>query len=220
MAQVAITSCVEACRAAALSSHSAAGLATSVRKVAGQDAAKLGEVARLLRSAEALARSAVAALLGMAALSRTTSPGRSQGAADAGTPATTTSSKAKRSGRKKNKNSEKEIMPFVDASRKMDVDTAVNTPAPSFSAPLGAASVSSSYPAVLGDAQTTPFYPAGSSVVLCGLASRKDLENTIGTVIVTPSPADERVAIRLASGEQVRVKHVNVRPSIFPAIMS
>ena len=108
----------------------------------------------------------------------------------------------------------------MDASRKMDVDTAVNTPAPSVSAPLGAASVSSSYPAVLGDAQTTPFYPAGSSVVLCGLASRKDLENTIGTVIVTPSPADERVAIRLASGEQVRVKHVNVRPSIFPANMS
>ena len=72
--------CIEACRAAALASHSAAGLVTSLRKGGGVDAAKFGEVARLLRSSEALARAAVAALMGMANQARAAPPERTDGA--------------------------------------------------------------------------------------------------------------------------------------------
>ena len=59
------SSCLEACRAAALASHSAAGLLTTVRKVACPDAAAFLEAMRLLRTSEALARSAVACLSGI-----------------------------------------------------------------------------------------------------------------------------------------------------------
>jgi hypothetical protein len=216
MAQSAISSCVEARRAAALSSHSAAGLVTSVRKVAGQDAAKFAEVARLLRSSEALARSAVAALSGMAALARTSLPPRASGTAEAGAPALAVSSKAARR-RKKKKDSEKEVLPFVETDRKMDVDIAVATPALSPSPSLVASSASGPTPAALGNAQTVPFYPVGSSVVIFGLASRKDLEGTIGIVIAASSSVDERVAIRTASGQQVRVRHQNIKTSLFAA---
>ena len=74
MAQTTTSSCMEVCRAAALASHSAAGLVTSAGKVAGQETAKLAEGARLLRSSEAVARSAIASLSGMVALARTTLP--------------------------------------------------------------------------------------------------------------------------------------------------
>ena len=99
----------------------------------------------------------------------------------------------------------------------MDVDIAMAIPAPLPAALPAACSASSSTPAALGSAQTAPFYPVGSSVVFFGLASRKDLEGTIGTVIAASSSAEERVAIRAASGEQVRVRHQNIRASIFAA---
>ena len=189
--------------------------------MAGPDAAKLAEVARLLRSSEALARSAVAALTGMAAMARTTVPERTNGTVEAGAPAAVTSSKAKRSRRKKKKDSEKEVMPFVSVERNMDVDSAVAaTPTFSSSASPAPTRGSSSEPAAFGNAQTTPFYPVGSSVVIFGLATRKDLEGTIGRVLAASSPTDERVAVGLPSGEQVRVKHLNIKPSIFQANVS
>ena len=94
--------------------------------MAGPDAAKLAEVARLLSSSEALARSAVAAFTGMPAMTRTTVPERTNGIVEADAPAAVTSSKAKRSRRKeKKKDSEKEVVPFVSAEWNMDVDSAV-----------------------------------------------------------------------------------------------
>ena len=60
-----ISACVESCRAASLAAHSAAGLCTSLRKDAGPSALTMSEAARMLRSAEALARAACAALTTM-----------------------------------------------------------------------------------------------------------------------------------------------------------
>ena len=60
-------------------------------------------------------------------------------------------------------------------------------------------------------------YSVGDSVVISGLAARADLEGMRGRVLVAPSLADERVAIGFETGEQLRIKRCNVRPSIFPA---
>jgi len=217
MAETAISSCLEACRAAALSSHSAAGLVTSVRKVAGKDAAKLGEVARLLRSAEALARQATAALTGMTALARAASLAPTSGVAANESPAAAASSKAARRRRHKKKSLEQEVEPFVDDGPGMDVDTAAVGPNASSSPPLSGAFQPSSEPAAPSKDKGIVSYPAGTSVVLFGLSSRKDLEGSTGTVIVASSAAEERVAVQLASGEKIRVKHSNIKLSIFAA---
>ena len=108
-------------------------------------------------------------------------------------------------------------MPYVDAGRKMDVDAAASVATLPPSASPVVASGSYPAPARLESAQATSFYPLGSSVCLYGLASRKDLEGTVGVVIAATSPADERVAVRLSSGEQVRVKFANIKMSIFPS---
>ena len=70
--------CMEASRAMVLAAHSAAGLVTSMRKSSGTNAAQYDEVSRLLRSAEALARSAVAIITYMVP-SRPPSPERIAG---------------------------------------------------------------------------------------------------------------------------------------------
>ena len=70
---------------------------------------------------------------------------------------------------------------------------------------------------VLGGVQVAQFYPGGATVVIPGLASRTDLNNVVGIVIATTTAAAERVAIRLASGEKIRVKPANVEVSICPA---
>ena len=72
-----------------------------MRKGAGVAEAKFGEVARLLRSSEALARAAVAALMGMANQVRTDSPERIDGVAAASQPAG--KAKAKRRGKQQKK---------------------------------------------------------------------------------------------------------------------
>ena len=216
MAMMIISSCTEACRAAALASHSAAGLVTSVKKVAATDATKLAEVARMLRSAESLARAATASLSVMAALARSASPACPAGSVDAGTPAAGVPSKAARRKNRK-KVSEKDVLPYEVAGRSMDVDNAVAIPALLPTSPLEVSSCSGPSSTTLGNVQAAPFYPVGSSVILFGLASRKDLEGTLARVIAAPSAADERVAVRLPSGEQVRVRHQNVKPSIFSA---
>ena len=218
MAAMVISSCIEVSRAAALASHSAAGLVTSAKKVAGTDAAKLAEVARLLRTAESMARAATASLTGMAAIARTTAPEVGKGAEETGTSsATLTSSKKKRQKKNKKRDSDKEILPYVEGDARMDIDSAAAVVAPMASAPPRAAPSPSPEPAVLGGAQAASFFPAGSSIVISGLASRMDLNNVVGIVIATTTAADERVAIRLDSGEKIRVKLANVKPSIFPA---
>ena len=68
LARSTLRSCIEACRVAALASHSAA----SIHKQAGPDASVVGETARMLRSSEALARAAIAAISGMATMANTT----------------------------------------------------------------------------------------------------------------------------------------------------
>lgn len=93
--------CIEACRATALASHSLAGLVTSLRKGVGDAAARFGKVARLLRSCEALARTAVAALMGMATQARAASPERTDGVVAVSQPSS--KAKAKRRGKEQNK---------------------------------------------------------------------------------------------------------------------
>ena len=171
MALTAISPCVEVCRAAALASHSAAGLVTSARKVAGKDAAKLAEVARLLRSSEALARSAIATLTGMAALARTTPPPSVSGPVkaapsarcNAATPVVeprgsasgeaaqhpSGSSLAARR-RKKKRGPADEDLPRAEQPRTMDVDTAVAAPSRSPPAPPAAPLATSPAPTALG----------------------------------------------------------------------
>lgn len=53
--------------------------------------------------------------------------------------------------------------------------------------------------------------PIGASVIVTGLSTRIDLEGVIAQVIANTTAADERVAIRLPSGEQIRVRLQNVR---------
>jgi len=211
MAKMTTKPCIEACRAAALASHSAAGLVTSMRKAAGADAVQFGEVARLLRSAEALARAAVAALTNMASQARTSSPERIDGGGGAATPA----AKSKRRRNKKKKVPEPEVLPFLEATGQMEIDAASTTPSLVQAAPPTGATDSGVSSTAMGNSGTYAFYPVGTAVVLHGLASRTDLEGKIGSVISTSSSAEERVGIQLPRGEKVRVKHQNLRPSLF-----
>ena len=109
------------------------------------------------------------------------------------------------------------MLPFTGAGRNMDVDSAAPIPAAAASVALEAASGPRPAPTAIGGAASAQFFPAGSSVIISGLSTRKDLEGVIGKVTVTTTAADERVAVRLSSGEQVRVKLLNVKPSLFPA---
>jgi len=84
--------CTEAARAAALASHSAAGLAA---------AAGLREAARLLRSSEAMARAAVAALLAHPLTSA--APTAGSGSGDGAAAGTAAKAKKKRNKKKKTK---------------------------------------------------------------------------------------------------------------------
>ena len=103
--------CLEAARASALAAHSAAGLAS---------AAGLRTVARLLRSSEALSRSAVAALLAAAASQRSGSlpvgakrprPGAGRGASSGAAGASVSASRPRRRRpKKKNVTKEKDMV--------------------------------------------------------------------------------------------------------------
>ena len=218
MASLATSPCLEACRAAALASHSAAGLVTSLRKVAGSSSAKLGEVARLLRSSEALARAAVAALNSMATEARA-APLASKGGEQAGH--TAGSGKPKRRRRKK-KSAETEVLPYEVVAGSMAVEgPAKASTSMASGASLKATSNSCSASATQGMAESKPFYLVGASVVIIGLASRTDLEGKICKVIAPGSQAGgERVAVQTPEGEKLLVKHLNLRASLFPASWS
>ena len=115
----------------------------------------------------------------------------------------------------KKKGIDDEVLPFDGPPRAMDVDTAVSTASVAASGSLQKASGPHLEPTAIGNATSKPFYPAGASVILPGLSTRTDLEGVIGQVIANTTAADERVAVRLPSGEQIRVKFHNVRTSIF-----
>ena len=64
-------------------------------------------------------------------------------------------------------------------------------------------------------AQSVPFIQVGAPVVIQGIASRKELNGNVGTIVVCPTSSEDRVAIKLPSGEKVRIKACNIKPSIF-----
>ena len=224
--------CIEACRAAALASHSAAGLVTSLRKGAGVDAAKFGEVARLLRSSEALARAAVAALTGMANQARAASPERTDGATVASQPAS--KAKAKRRGKKQNKCMASTgdrsmeasasdgvpsipgpaVLPAATADAPMDGTKPRRTLQPRISRersprPRGGDTGNiASHSAQSSDAD---LFAVGSTVVLHDLQSRTSLNGSIGNVISYDSGAG-RYAVCVGS-DTVRVKRDNLQYS-------
>ena len=214
--------CVEACRAASLASHSAAGLVTSVRKLAAADSVKYGEVARLLRCSESLARSATAILTSMADNVRATSktpPRDSVVRTTASDPVAAETARVSAGGpsapaprrRRRKRPSKKNETNAVNDDGAMDVDGTGPTN------PRGTTSCATpprTRPFSEEDTATKTF-AVGTHVLLDGLTSRVNLNGTIGTVIASPSVADERVAVKLPDGESILVKPVNVRPSIF-----
>ena len=120
--------------------------------------------------------------------------------------------------RRKKKGVEAEVMRYVPATGQMEVEaTAKGSPSPALGATSTAASASSSASATLGQADTKPYFPIGTAVVLSGLAPRTNLEGKIGKVIAASSGAADRVAIHMPNGEKMLVKHQNLRASLFAA---
>ncbi len=223
-----LKSCLEACRAASLASHSAAGLVTSARKSPGVENVKLSEVARLLRSAEALARSATSVLASMT--TSTSVPPTARVRCDGGTGVSAGVSAAKTPRRRRKKKVvEEEVVPLHADDEMKDVDAA-SSPTPldvalptevnsGLSSPSKCngklTESSSSHPKGAKSHPKGASFLAGTTVVLFGLSSRKDLEGAIGTVIPSPVASDDRIAVQLPCGERVRVQHKNVKVSIF-----
>ena len=171
-----------------------------------------------MRSAESMARAATAALTGMAAIARTAPPALAKGAAAADSSSSQPVVKKKR--HKKKKGVDDDVVPFDRASPGMEVDAAAAAVPAAVVAQPKAVAGPCPEPATLGTSASAPFYPAGSAVIISGLSSRKDLDGVIGLVITSTATADERVAVRLPSGEQVLVRLEKVRPSLFPAAFS
>ena len=110
-----------------------------------------------------------------------------------------------------------EVLPFDETDRDEEVGTAVSTAFVEESGSLQGASGPRLEPTSVGSATSATSFPAGASVTLTGLSSRADLEGVTVKVIAHSSAADERVAVRLPSGEQVRVKFQDVKPSFSAA---
>ena len=241
------SSCLEASRATALAAHSAAGLAA---------AAGLREAARLLRSCEALARAATAALLSVPSSASLVHQvaGATVGQA---TVVSADAPAAQEAGRRKKKKKKKKI---GNVSEDMVVDgnlvavggsAAVQAPAvaafqmsphvPAFVPGAAAASArvlekkpsrersprreaspappssslasppSSSVPAGAGKGG----FSEGQAALLYGLVSRAELDGCRVT-LRSFDAASSRWAVALdTSGESIRVKAYNLRPSIF-----
>lgn len=226
--------CTEAARAAALASHSAASLAA---------AAGFREAARLLRSSEALARAATAALL---ALPRpeARNPGSGNGAEDGDVKV-----KKKRSNKKKkDKKAAMEgvivgpelLPPAVGVPEATSASTSTTTLSPSAvelfpgratrilvprtsreRSPHGARAPASATPSTstshvpASASAGTAAFAEGQAVLLADLVSRADLVGKSGVVKFFDS-ASSRYAVCIdASGETVRVLAGNLRASIF-----
>ena len=237
-ATTAIPSCIEVCRAAALASHSAAGLVTSVWKVAGKDAATLSEVPRLLRTSEALARAATATLTGMMALARTTVPpvGTVRKAAtfpsvppvgtacNAATPVVEPLSSATGEAaahppgsslaarrRKKKRSHDDDASPQTAQPRKMDVDPVVATPSLSPPAP-GTAALAASSLATAGLGTPPRTFSTGSTVVVLSDGCQFGLSGTVlGTCqagFASVLLEESQETLRVATQDLARVSDV------------
>jgi hypothetical protein len=223
--------CTEAARAAALASHSAASLAA---------AAGFREAARLLRSSEALARAATAALL---ALPRPEV--RGPGPAVDGD---ATKAKKKRSQKKKGKKVAMEgvtdgsavVLPRADgvpeAISTTTTSKTLSSAATEFvpgraarvlvarnsrerspygaRAPSSASPSSSTHHGPLSALAGTVTFAVGQAVALLGLASRADLLGKRGVVKFFDA-ASSRYAVCIdVTGEMVRVRAENLQASV------
>jgi hypothetical protein len=235
------SSCLEASRATALAAHSTAGLAA---------AAGLREAARLLRSCEALARAATAALQSCPTSASPVRPG----AAPADVPAAPAALAAGRQKKKKKKkkagiNSENMV---VDGNAAGGVPAAGLAPAavatqmsphaPTFAPGAAAASArelekkpsrersprrdaspmppSSSLPSPssaisLALGVGVDGFSVGQAAVLTGLVSRPELSGCLVTLRSFDAASSRWAASLDTTGESIRVKTDNLRPSIF-----
>jgi hypothetical protein len=215
------SSCIEAARAAALASHSAAGLCA---------AAGSREAARLLRSSEALARAATAALLALPSLAAC-GPGSAEVNAER-------QEKKKRHRKKRGRQTamvvesmDSEVLPMADGIQEAVVVTPAQTPAPTRvlaartsrersprgvrRAPAAALPSSSTSqvpePAPVG----ADAFAVGQAVSFVGLVSRADLSGRCG-VIISYDAASLRYAVLVdAPNQSVRVLGKNLMASIF-----
>ena len=232
MAKKVMEYCVEACRGCSLASHTAASLVISAKKKAPEFTALLVEAARLLRLGESLARTAVA-LLSSCSTSGDTAAGAHRGAplgepvarADAAScePA---QKKKKKKKKRKNKNKDlggPEVLPYEVGDAMMDVGCRpgpyVRPGAAARDTGFGKSMVSQSSGHVPHDGQPDgSLLPAGTHVVLVGLASRAELAGMMA-VVFSWCAASDRYAVKLTgSGQSILVRPCNIRPSIFGSI--
>ena len=240
------SSCLEASRATALAAHSAAGLAA---------AAGLREAARLLRSCEALARAATAALLSVPSSASLVHQvaGATVGQAtvvSADAPAAQGAGRRKKKKKKKNGNVSEDMV--VDGNLvAVGGSAAVQAPAvaafqmsphvPAFVPGAAAASARvlekkpsrersprrEASPAPPSSSLASPpslsvpadagkgGFSEGQAALLYGLVSRTELDGCRVT-LRSFDAASSRWAVALdTSGESIRVKAYNLRPSIF-----
>ena len=222
-----VSLCREAARASALAAHSAAGLCAS---------AQLRTAARLLRSAEALSRAAVAAL-GAAHVASTSSTSETAALPPSALPA-----RARR--RRKHKKAGKNVADcMVDDTGTEEILGMVSGCAASPPVPLEAVVAEPARPKRVLAAKTSrersprrsvdefrsssPSLHSGSAVestgevftkdmvvVLSGLASRSEL-NGVRAKVLSHDDASGRYAVRLPTGEDIRVRAANMKRSMF-----
>ena len=218
---------LEGCRAATLATHSAAGLVAGAKLDAiGPDVVEFVEATRLLRSAEALARSASAVIQDIVARNALRASGAAAGSAapldggvtlDASTTGPAGKKKKKKKRVKKKEDESEEVLPLVAAGSAMDVDAASFVPGAVAAVTTGAVGGG---PAVLApepvplETQPSP-HLIGATVLFFGLSSRKDLENMQASVI-SWSAQTARLGVKVATtDERILVRPNNVRASIF-----
>lgn len=228
--------CTEAARATALASHSAASLAA---------AAGFREAARLLRSSEALARAATAALL---ALPRSVAPTPGSGNGAAGGDVKEKAKRKRSNKKQKDKKAEMEGVifgpelppPAVGVPEAVPAAAAASTLSPGAAdfvpgkatrvlvprtsrerSPHRArvqASASPSAPSTHVPASASAgaaTFAEGQAVVLVGLVSRADLVGRCGVVKSFDSTSLRYAVCIDASSEMVRVLEGNLQASIF-----
>jgi hypothetical protein len=217
------SSSIEAARAAALASHSAAGLCA---------AAGSREAARLLRSSEALARAATAALLALPSLAARI-PGSAEVDAEKQEKKKSRRKKKSKQTAKVSENKDAEVLPMANGIQEAVEATLAQAPAPvrvlaarssrersprGFRKAPAAAPPSSStsqvpVPAPVG----ADAFAVGQAVILVGLVSRADLLGK-RAVIKSYDATSKRFAVLVdATNESVRVLGANLKASIFAA---
>ena len=174
----------------------------------------LGEAARLLRSAEPLARSAAALLL-MADNEMKKGAAEAYASAPASMDARPASRSSRRRSNKKKKNK------FVDG----DTDVLMQGGSSKMSSGMGGLATVLSSQGIVDTSGTTlssspsdlnadakDFFPPGAKVKLSGMASRLDLEGSTGTVLIGGMVAShERLAVTLEDESNVQVKASNLQ---------